>query len=91
MEKLANLFGNRFTPTKTRVTERGEMFDLFIKKLNPSRKQKGMRPITHKRLGSLLQGIPTHDLHYIVSVCNDAERRGVAWAAAFWTEIKPKK
>lgn len=31
------------------------------------------------------------DLYYLKSSCDQAEKRGVAWGAAFWTAIKYEK
>ena len=74
---------------KSRPTERGDLFDQILAKLNPARIRAGIRPIGHSRLGYLLQGIPTADLYALLSKCNDAERRGYPWSAIFWKEITP--
>jgi hypothetical protein len=90
IDKVGDLFGKRASiPKRTRHTERGDLFDIFLSRLNPPRATKGLRPMSYGRLSYLLTGIPTADLYALLSRCNDAERRGVAWGAAFWTEIKP--
>jgi len=92
MEPITNSLDNhRQPPKKTHVTERGDLFDTILTHLNPPRARKKMRPITHKRLGFLLAGIPTKDIYSLISKCDDAQRRGVAWSAAFWTEIRPQQ
>ena len=91
MEKLSDLFGQRATPEKRRrQTERQELFDRILSRLNPSRIKGGYKPLTHSRLGYLLTAIPTKDLYALISKCDDAERRDVPWSAAFWTEIRPQ-
>jgi len=92
MEKIANLFGAyQKAPDKRRRSERGDLIDTFLLRLNPGRKAKGYEPLTYGRLAYLLTGIKTADLYYLLSVCNDAERRGYPWSAIFWKELKPKK
>ena len=87
----STLFGKyQQRPAKMHETQRGEIFDQFLSRLNPSRKAKGLRPLTHARLGQIFEGVPTADLYAVISKCNDAERRGVPWSAAWWTEVKPK-
>jgi hypothetical protein len=48
-------------------------------------------PITYGRLAYLLTGIPTKDLYALISKCDDAERRGYAWGAIFFKEIRPNQ
>jgi len=92
MQKISTLFGNRATPAKrTRTTERGEILDIILGRLNPARKSAEYKPLTHGQLAYILEGIPTKDLYYLISVCNDAERRGFPWSAIFWKEIKAPK
>jgi hypothetical protein len=63
MEKVATLFGKYQKPLKAkRQTERGDIFDTILSRLNPSRAKKGLPPLTYKRLGFLLTSIPTKDL-----------------------------
>jgi hypothetical protein len=86
------LFGKYQKPAKkSRPTERGDLLDTFLSRLNPPRVAKGLRPLTYGRLAYLLTAIPTTDLYALLSKCNDAERRGFPWSAIFWKEIKPHK
>lgn len=90
MERIGTLFGDkRQLPKKTRRTERGDIYDVLLSMLNIDRRGK-YKPLTHGRLGFLLQGIPTRDLYALVSKMRDGERRGVAPGMVFWTEIRPK-
>jgi hypothetical protein len=92
MEPITNLFGKYQKPPKAkRHTERGDLFDTILSRLNPDRAKKKLPPMTHKRLGYLLTGVPTKDIYSLLSKCDDAERRGYNWGAIFWTEIRPKK
>src|SRR5579871_6038907 len=92
MERLGALFGNRHLyPKDRRQTERGDLFDTILSHLNPARVKDGYRPITHPRLGRMLEAIPTKDLYALISKCDDAERRGYAWGAIFNKEITPNE
>jgi hypothetical protein len=85
------LFGKYQKPTKqTRQTERGELYDQILTRLNPSRTKAGYKPLGHARLAYLLAGIPTKDLYALISRCDEAERRGYPWSAIFWKEITPQ-
>ncbi len=81
-----------FVRGKSRATERGELMEYFIQKLNASRAQDGLAPMTMGRMGRVLVGIPTKDLYFLKSVCDDAQKRnGVsAFSKKFWWEVKPK-
>lgn len=70
--------------TKDRRTERGELMKYFCEKLNIARKQDGLPPLNMPRMGRILQGIPTKDLYYLQSVCDDAKN----FSKKFWWELK---
>ena len=72
---------------KERSTERGELMRYFMDTLNRSRVRDGLRPLTMPRMGVVLQAIPTRDLYYLKSVCDDASD----FSKKFWWEINPKK
>ena len=79
---------------KERATERGELMKYFMDKLNRARGRDHLPPLTMGRMGRLLVAIPTPDLYYLKSVCDDAESRAGtmdAFSKKFWWEIKPKK
>ena len=91
MEKAATLFGKyQKAPDKQRRTERSDLLETFLLRLNPGRKAKGYQPLTYGRLAYLLTGIPTKDLYALLSKCSDAERRGYSWGAIFFKEITSK-
>jgi hypothetical protein len=90
MQKLGTVLKKRAPANRSRQTERGDLLDEFLRRLNPSRTEKGLRPLTYRRLAYLLTGIPTGDLYALRSKCDDAERRGYAWGAIFYKEIKPQ-
>ncbi len=73
--------------TKSRETERGELMRYFCGKLNRSRQQDGLPPISMGRMGKLLEKIPTKDLYYIRRVCDDAQN----FSKKFWYLLKPEK
>ncbi len=72
-------------------TERGELMKYFMERLNPSRVRDGLKPLSMPRMGRLLVAIPTQDLYFLKSVCDDAAKRGQDFSKKFWWEIKPKK
>ena len=72
---------------KERGTERGELMLYFLDILNRSRIQDGIPPLTMPRMGKILQTIPTKDLYYLKSVCDQANN----FSKKFWWEINPKK
>lgn len=78
---------------KEKVTERGEMMQYFRHKLNIARVRDGLPPLSMPRMGRLLVAIPTKDLYYLKSVCDDSDKRGGldAFCKKFWWEIKPRK
>lgn len=79
---------------RDKATERGELMKFFMAKLNRSRGRDGLPQLTMARMGRLLVAIPTQDLYYLQSVCEDAEKRAGsmdAFSKKFWWEIKPKK
>ncbi|MDQ5955564.1 MAG: hypothetical protein QG621_567 [Patescibacteria group bacterium] len=78
---------------RDRASERGDLMQYFMQKLNVSRTRDGLAPLTMGRMGRVLQGIPTKDLYFLKSVCDDAQKRnGIdAFSKRFWWEINPKK
>jgi hypothetical protein len=92
MDSVKTLFGKRPSlPRPKRSTERGDLYDQMLSRLNPDRAKKELPPLTHGRLGYLLTGIPTKDLYSLISKCDDAERRGYPWSAIWWKEIRPQQ
>jgi hypothetical protein len=90
MERIGNLFGERGSlPKPKRQTERQEIFDRILSRINPVRARQGYPPVHYGRLAFVLTGIPTKDLYALISKCDDAERRGYQWSAIFWKEIRP--
>ena len=64
-----------------------------MEKLNSTRTRDGLPPLTMARMGRVLVAIPTQDLYFLKSVCDDAEaRNGVSsFSKKFWWEVNPKK
>jgi hypothetical protein len=71
---------------KQKVTERGELMEYFLKKLNAARVRDGLAPMTMGRMGRVLVAIPTKDLYFLKSVCDQAKD----FSKKFWWEINPK-
>jgi hypothetical protein len=72
---------------KERATERGEMMEYFRDKLNRERIRDGLSPLSMPRMAKILQLIPTKDLYYLKSVCDQATN----FSKKFWWEVNPKK
>jgi hypothetical protein len=72
---------------KSKVTERGELMEYFLKKLNAARVRDGLQPMTMGRMGRILVAIPTKDLYYLKSVCDQSKD----FSKKFWWEVNPKK
>lgn len=72
---------------KEKITERGELMEYFLKNLNVARVRDGLAPMTMGRMGRTLVAIPTKDLYYLKSVCDQA----ADFSKKFWWEVNPKK
>ena len=75
------------TVSNTRATERGELMRYFVQRLNASRREDGLYPLSMGRMGKLLEKIPTKDLYYLKSVCDSAKH----FSKKFWYELNPEK
>lgn len=70
-----------------RSTERGELMKYFMERLNTSRVRDGLPRLTMGRMARLLMAVPTKDLYYLKSVCDQSKD----FSKKFWWEINPKK
>jgi hypothetical protein len=71
---------------KKRDTERGELMQFFMLRLNQARLRDGLPKLTMPRMGKVLEAIPTKDLYYLKTVCMQAKD----FSKKFWWEINPK-
>lgn len=71
---------------KERATERGDLMKYFAERINVSRVRDGYPPLTLARMGRLLVAIPTPDLYYLKSVCDQSKD----FSKKFWWEVNPK-
>lgn len=79
----------RFKVVKNnRGSQRGEILDKFLAKLNPSREASGYKPFTHARLSVMLAHIQTEDLHAFYRQC---ETTNIPFSAFFFWSLKVKK
>ena len=79
---------------RDKSTERGEIMQYFMQKLNRARARDGLPLLTMPRMGRVLVAIPTKDLYFLKSVCDDAEKRSGSidtFSKKFWWEVKPRK
>lgn len=72
---------------KEKATERGELMEYFRDKLNRARIRDGLVGLSMPRMGRILQAIPTKDLYYLRSVCDQS----TDFSKKFWWEVNPKK
>jgi hypothetical protein len=93
MQHIGKHIAGKASLKKDNATERGELMQYFMQKLNRARLRDGMPALTMGRMGRTLVAIPTPDLYYLKSVCDDADKRGGldAFCKKFWWEVKPRK
>lgn len=92
MESIQSLFKELHRdPIKTHISERGELLDYFLVKIN-SKVQKPYKPFTIKRLAMRLAHIPTKDLYYMKSQMEDIIGRKDTVSAIKWFfwSLKPE-
>ena len=76
---------------RDKATERGELMRYFMLELNKGRRRDGLTLLTMPRMGKIFELIPTKDLYYLKSVCDDAASRGHEFSKRFWWELKPRE
>lgn len=81
---------SRFIVVKNnRGSQRGEILDKFLTRLNPSRVQAGFAPLTHPRLCRLLANYKSpQDLYIFFQEC---EKAGIPFSAYFHWRLKKDK
>lgn len=75
---------NRFTIEKG-GSERGELLDKFLERLNPPRVAAGFRKLSHGFLAKKLEGVPTDDLYAFYKECERAH----SFSRWFWYKLRP--
>jgi len=63
-------------PTTKANSERAEMLEKFLTKMNPDRIASGYKPITPARIGVMLAHVPTSDLFPFFKECEQAKSFG---------------
>jgi hypothetical protein len=71
---------------RDRATERGELMQFFMDRLNDGRGKAHLPKLTMPRMGRLLEAVPTKDLYYLQTVCLQSKD----FSKKFWWEINPK-
>lgn len=78
---------SRFTVKENnRGSQRGDMLDKFLAKLNPSRIAAGYKPLTHARLSMMLSHLHTDQLYPFYKDCQRAKN----FSAYFHWSLKPQ-
>jgi hypothetical protein len=77
---------------KDKASERGDLMQYFMQKLNITRTRDGLGPLTMGRMGRIFLAVPTKDLYFLKSICDDAQKRGDldSFCKKFWWEVSPK-
>jgi len=79
---------------KSHATERGELLDKFWHTLNVNRVGTKFKVLSKGRVAQMISHIPTKDLYYFHSICNDAGNRSQVYAQGFskrfYYELKTK-
>lgn len=70
--------------------ERDELFDYFFERLAGPYKRFAKKPLRKAYLATKIAHLKVHDLHYIKSLCVDAQRRGIPPSKVFWGSLKPR-
>ena len=73
---------------KNRGSQRGDMLDRFLERVNQSREAAGYKPLSIKRLAMMLAHIPTEDLYAFYQMC---EKSDLPFTAKFHYELKVRK
>lgn len=92
MEKIGTLFGDRFKQPpqkKKRETERGEFLEYFLQNVNRERIAEKRTPFTIKYIAFRLARIPTKDLYYLKTMCED-RKPGYPFGKCFFGSLKPR-
>lgn len=89
MEKLGNLFGDRYKkpPAKDRKTERGELIRYFHDRINATRDGKTFKKLKMGFFATKLSHLSLQDLYYFKRVCDDAKD----FSKYFWWSLDSKK
>jgi len=91
MDHIGSHLKGSIPTKKSRATERGELMKYFRVELNRGRLRDGLEALTMPRMGKIFEAIPTKDLYYLKSVCDQVAERGGDFSKRFWWEIDPKK
>lgn len=79
---------DRFNVVKGRKgSERGDLLDRFLWRLNPPREAAGYKPLTHGRLSHILQHVQTDELYGFLKECETAS---CGFSRCFWGRLKVK-
>lgn len=79
-KRLGDMMPKFEPPKKSRKTERGELLKYFAQKIN--------KPIGY--VAFRLAKFSVQDMYFIKSDCDQAQTKGIAWGAAFYSSIKDK-
>lgn len=72
---------------KKKTSERAELLSFFVDNLRDKNNKKYRAAF----IGMKLAHIPTKDLYYFRSCCQDRMNRGENWQKYFWYSLRPQK
>lgn len=74
-------------PTTKATSERGELVERFVTRLNASRERSGYKPLPPGFYGSKMSHIATDELYAFYKRCEEAK----SFSALWWWTCAPKK
>ena len=75
---------------KKAQSRRAELIGFFTDKINEKRDGVNYKKLTHAFMGVRLSHLSLQDLHFLKSICVDAENRGGEFSKKFWYSIKAR-
>lgn len=80
-------YTEKFSPKKNAPrSEREEVLQKFLERLNHSRKEAGIPPMSYGRLAKIFTGVPTSDLYPFYKTCEGAR----SFSRFFWWRVNKK-
>ena len=70
--------------------ERDELFDYFYMRLAGPWERHTGKPLRKSYFGMRIAHLKLHDLHYLKSICKEAQRDGIPPSKVFWGSLKPR-
>lgn len=86
MERIKIDLSRYQQPRSKATSERAELIEKFLSRLNPPRIADGFKPLTPARLGAMLAHVPTEDLWPFYRSCEQAN----SFSRFFHWSLRPR-